>query len=166
MEKDASDAKTKVMEMVKDLHVAMLSTRGPDGKFHSRPMAVSDATFQGSLYFLTDVGSGKIHDLATYPETIVTFADSGQQKYVAMRGIGAITQDKAAIKDHWTAAARAWFPNGVDDPGIALITVEIEEAEYWDAPSGKMVVLYAYAKAFVTGKRPGNVGENARVDMT
>ena len=166
MEKDAPDAKNKVMEMVKDLHVAMLSTRGPDGKFHSRPMAVSDATFRGSLYFLTDIGSGKIHDLATYPETIVTFADPGHQKYVAMRGRGTITQDKAAIKDHWTAAARAWFPKGTDDPDIALIEVELEEAEYWDAPSGKMVVLYAYAKAFVTGKRPGNVGENARVDMT
>ena len=28
-----------------------------------------------------------------------------------------------------------------------------------------MVVLYAYAKAIVTGHKPGNVGENERVSM-
>ena len=164
---DRSDraAKDKVMEMIKDLNIAMLSTRGPDGKFHSRPMAASDATFEGTLYFLTDIESGKIHDLETDPETVITFSDHGKQKYVALRGHGEILRDRAAIKDHWTSAARAWFPKGQDDPSIALIKVEIEEAEYWDAPSAKMVVLYAYAKALVTGQKPGNVGEHERVSM-
>lgn len=165
MDQDDEAARTKVMELVKELGIAMLSTRGTDGKFHSRPMAVSDSEFKGKLYFLTDVRSGKVHDLETDPETIVTFSDHSSQKYVAMRGRGAITADKAAIKDHWTASAKAWFPKGVDDPDISLITVDVEDAEYWDAPSGKMVVLYAYAKAMVTGHKPGNVGEHERVSM-
>jgi general stress protein 26 len=164
---DQSDqaAKIKVMEMIKDIHIAMLSTRGPDGKFHSRPMAASDATFTGALYFLTEHESGKIHDLEKDPETLITFADPEKQKYVALRGHGEIARDRAAIKDHWTPAARAWFPKGQDDPSIALIKVDIEQAEYWDAPSGKMVVLYAYAKALLTGHKPGNVGEHERVSM-
>ena len=157
--------RTKVMEMVKTLSIAMLSTRGTDGKFHSRPMAASDAEFSGTLYFLTDVGSGKTHDLERDPETIVTFSDRHTQQYVAIRGRGSITTDRSAIRDHWTAAAKAWFPKGVDDPSIALIKVDVEDAEYWDAPSGKMVVLYAYAKAAITGQKPGNVGENERVSI-
>ena len=165
MDQHDEATRTKLIEMVRDLNIAMLSTRGTDGKFHSRPMAVSDAEFKGRLYFLTDVRSGKVHDLETDPETIVTFSDHGAQRYVAMRGRGAITADKAAVEEHWTAAAKAWFPKGVDDPDISLITVDIEDAEYWDAPSGKMVVLYAYAKAMVTGHKPGNVGENERVSM-
>ncbi len=165
MDQHDEATRTKVMDMVKDLKIAMLSTRGPDGKFHSRPMAASDAEFSGSLYFLTDVESGKVHDLETDPETIVTFSDHHAQKYVALRGRGSITTDKAAVRDHWTASAKAWFPKGVDDPSIALITVIIEDAEYWDAPSGKMVVLYAYAKAMITGQKPGNVGENERLSL-
>lgn len=153
------------MEIVKDLGIAMLSTRGPDGKFHSRPMAVSDAEFEGKLYFLTDVRSGKTHDLETDPETIVTLSDAKAQKYVAMRGRGAITTDKAAVREHWTPSAKAWFPKGVDDPDIAVITVDIEDAEYWDAPSNKFVVLYAFAKAVATGHKPGNVGEHERVSL-
>ena len=46
-----------------------------------------------------------------------------------------------------------------------MIKVVVEEAEYWDAPSSKMVVLYAYAKGLVTGQKPGNVGEHERVAM-
>ena len=164
---EASDqaARDRVMEMVKDIPIAMLSTRGPDGKFHSRPMAASDSTFDGTLYFLTDIQSGKTHDLVEDPETIVTFSDPAKNRYVALRGHGTISQDHAAIKDHWTPAARAWFPKGQDDPSIALIKVEIEDAEYWDAPSGRMVVLYAYAKALATGHKPGIVGDHDRVTM-
>ena len=69
------------------------------------------------------------------------------------------------MRDHWTPSAKAWFPKGVDDPDIAVITVDVEDAEYWDAPSGKIVVLYAYAKAVVTGHKPGNVGEHERVSL-
>lgn len=165
MDQHDEATRTKVIEMVKDLRIAMLSTRGPDGKFHSRPMAVSDAEFNGTLYFLTDVRSGKIHDLETDPETVVTFSDHGVQKYVAMRGRGSLTTDKTAIRDHWTPTAKAWFPKGVDDPDIALIRVDVEDAEYWDAPSRKMVVLYAYAKAALTGQKPGNVGEHERLSL-
>ena len=165
MDQHDEATRTKLIEMIKDLDIGMLSTRGTDGKFHSRPMAVSDVEFKGKLYFLTDVRSGKVHDLETDPETIATFSDPKAQRYVALRGRGSLTTDKTTIRDHWTSEARAWFPKGVEDPDIALIALDIEDAEYWDAPSGKMVVLYAYAKAALTGHKPGNVGENERVSM-
>ena len=159
------DTKTHLMDLIKKVHIAMLSTKGSDGHFHSRPMATSDVEFDGSLYFLTDDHSGKIHDLEREPEVIVTYADSGKQIYVALRGKGELLHDKEAVKKHWTAAARGWFPKGSDDPNIAVIKVAIEDAEYWDAPNGKMVVLIAYAKAMLTGERPGNIGEHERVNI-
>ena len=165
MDRTDQAAKDKVMELIKDIPIAMLSTRGPDRKFHSRPMATSDTAFDGKLYFLTDIGSGKTHDLEGDAETLVTYSDHSANRYVALRGQGTISQDRAAISDHWTAAARAWFPKGKDDPSVALITVEIEDAEYWDAPSGRMVMLYAYAKALATGQKPGNIGDHDRVSM-
>ncbi len=165
MDRNDQAAKDKVIEIIKDIHIAMLATRGPDGKFHSRPMAASDATFDGTLFFLTEIESGKVHDLESDRESLITFSDPGKRTYVSLRGTGAIIRDKSEIKKHLTAEARAWFPKGVEDPGIALIEVDIEEAEYWDAPSGKMVVLYAYAKAMVTGQKAGNVGEHERVSM-
>ena len=153
------------MTLIKQVKIAMMSTRGSDGHFHSRPMATSDVAFDRALYFLTNDHSGKIMDLEREPETILTYADEGKQLYIALRGESTVITDKETIKAHWLASARGWFPKGVDDPDIALIKTTIKDAEYWDAPNGKMVVLYAYAKAMLTGEKPGNIGEHARVNL-
>lgn len=158
-------ARAKVMELIKDMRIAMLATRGPDGKMRSRPMAVSDTAFDGHLYFLTGEGSGKVHDLERDRETVITFADAHKNAYVALRGEASISTDRAAIRKHWSEPARAWFPKGVDDPAVALVTVKIDEAEYWDSPSGRMVLIYGYAKAVLTGERPKHVGEHGKVEM-
>ena len=155
----------RLVELLKKVRIAMFASRGPDGRFHSRPMATSDVAFDGSVYFITDENSGKVDDLARDPETIVTYSDEGKQIYLSLRGRADVITDKDVIKQHWTASARGWFPGGADDPRVALIRVQVEDAEYWDAPNGKVAVLYAYAKAMVTGERPGNVGEHARVSI-
>ncbi len=155
----------RLMTLLKDVRTAMMATRGPDGHFHSRPMATSDVDFDGALYFLTDDHSGKIEDLTREPETLLTYSDESKQIYISLRGEGEVITDKEVIKRHWTASARGWFPKGPDDPAVALVKVTIRDAEYWDAPNGKAVILYAYAKAMLTGKRPDHIGEHERVTM-
>jgi hypothetical protein len=59
---------------------------------------------------------------------------------------------------------RTWFPKGVSDPEIALLKVEIDQAEYWDAPSSTMVYVTGYAKAALTGKSP-HPGENEKLQL-
>lgn len=165
MTEPANHDHAKLIELVKDMHIAMMTTRGTDGKLRSRPMAVSDVAFDGNLYFLTGEGSGKVHDLEKDSEIVVTFANTDDSTYVAVRGTGSISQDRAAIKAHWSEAARGWFPKGAEDPNIALITVKIDEAEYWDTPSGRMVMAFSYAKAMLTGKPAGKVGEHGKVSL-
>jgi general stress protein 26 len=46
-----------------------------------------------------------------------------------------------------------WFPEGLDDPELALIKVSPVNAEYWDSSSNKMVVLFSMVKAALTGTR-------------
>jgi general stress protein 26 len=160
-----SDPHKRLAELLKKVNIAMLSTRGSDGHFHSRPMATSDVEFDGAVYFLTDEHSGKIHDLEKDAEAIVTYSDEKQQIYIALRGRGELIRDKAVIKEHWTAQARGWFPKGPDDPNVELIKIAIVEAEFWDAPNQKAVILFAYAKAMLTGERPKNIGEHERIEV-
>jgi general stress protein 26 len=158
-------SKERLMTLLKDVRIAMMSTRGSDGHFHSRPMATSDIEFDGALYFLSSDHSGKVMDLQRDTDTILTYADEGKQLYIALRGDTEVITDKESIKAHWTASARGWFPKGPDDPEVALLKVTIREAEYWDAPNGKAVVLFAYAKAMLTGEKPGNIGEHGRLNL-
>jgi general stress protein 26 len=159
-------SKDRLMTLLKDVGIAMMATRGADGHFHSRPMAKSDLSDpEGALFFLTNDHSGWVKDIARDSETLLTFANESKQLYIALRGETAVITDKGQIKEHWTPSARGWFPKGPDDPEIALLKVTIHDAEYWDAPNGKMVVLLAYAKAAVTGQKPGNIGEHERLSL-
>lgn len=160
-----TDAQKKLMSLIEGIDVAMLATRGADGKFRSRPMALADSEFDGHLYFLTGDDSGKVHDLERDKESVVTFADPSKSSYVALRGEASISTDRAAIKQHWTEKARGWFPKGSDDPNLALIAVKIDEAEYWDTPSGRMVIAYSYAKALITGEPNKNAGDHGKVSL-
>jgi len=74
-------------------------------------------------------------------------------------------RDRSRIDATWAEPMRAWFPNGKDDPQIALIRVHPTKGEYWDSPSSTMVHLYGYLKASVTGKPPTELSDTAKVNL-
>ncbi len=45
------------------------------------------------------------------------------------------------MEELWRPAYRAWFPQGLDDPPLALLKMDVEQAEYWDMLSSTMVSL-------------------------
>ena len=61
-------------------------------------------------------------------------------------------------------ALKAWFPKGVDEPDIALLKINADQAEYWDAPSSPVAHLIGLAKAAVTGQT-AHPGENEKVSL-
>ena len=64
-----------------------------------------------------------------------------------------IITDKQSIKNKWSPIVKAWFPNGVDDPNIALLKVTPYDVYYWDAETGKMISFLKIAASAVTGKK-------------
>jgi len=52
-ELSGEEGKKKIAELVKDIGIAMMTTVAKDGKMSSRPMAVQDTPFDGTLWFLT-----------------------------------------------------------------------------------------------------------------
>jgi general stress protein 26 len=152
-EKSGADAQKKVRELIKDSRIAMLTTRGGDGLLHSRPMATSEAEFDGTLWFLTHRRSHKVEELERDPEVHLSYSREGKENYVSVAGTGQLVTDKATIEKLWSEPARAWFPKGLDDPDLAALKVTVIQAEYWDAPAGSLVLAYSYLKALATGKR-------------
>jgi general stress protein 26 len=141
----------KIAELVKGIRIAMLSTIDASGRTHSRPMATQDEPFNGTLWFLTRISSEKIGDIAQRHNVTLDYADPGNSKYITLRGTASSNQDKAKIKDLWNPMYKAWFPNGEDDPEIAVLKVDIAEGDYWEANSSKIIMGIRYVAAAVTG---------------
>ena len=85
----------------------------------------------------------------------------------AKRRIGVVTQTNTLDRslDVWHPALRTWFPEGKDDPSIALIRVHPAKGEYWDSPSSTFVQLYGSVKAALTGQPATEIGEQRKVSL-
>ncbi len=149
-----SDKVRKLAELIKDVQFAMLTTVCPDGSLRSRPMATQQVDFDGDLWFFTRASAPKASELEQHAQVNVSYANPDDQRYVSVSGRAEIVRDREKAASLWNPVYRAWFPDGLDDPDLALIRVDVETAEYWDPPSGAMVQLYGYVKAAMTGQPP------------
>jgi general stress protein 26 len=141
----------KISELVKGIHICTMTTVANDGQMSSRPMAVQDTPFDGTLWFLTRAGSEKVGEIAADQDVTLTFAEPKDSKYIALKGTASVSGDRGKIKELWNPMYKAWFPKGEDDPEIAVLKVKVGEADYWEASGLKIVMLAKYAVAAVTG---------------
>lgn len=155
------DAKKKLWSMIKEVRFAMLTTEDA-GHLRARPMVAVQKEFDGTLWFFTRASSHKVDEVQSDERVGVTYADPGQQNYVSMSGTAKLVRDSGAIGAHWVESLRTWFPKGKDDPDVALLKVDVDAAEYWDAPNSTMVHAYGYVKAVMTGTSP-HPGENEKI---
>ena len=154
----------KVGELIKDIKMAMLTTEAEDGVLRSRPMATQNSPFDGTLWFFTSANSGKVSELDWNPEVNLSCAEPSDTKYVSISGNGEIVRDRAKMEELWSDIYKAWFPQGLNDPDVCLLRVEVSAAEYWEAKSGKMVQLFGYMKALATGE-PAQGAEHGSMDI-
>ena len=155
---------SEIAELIKDIRIATLTTRDDQGKLRSRPMGTQDADFEGTLWFLTYDDSPKTAEIEAHSDVNISYSDPGSQRFVSISGRARVSNDRKMINELWNPALKAWFPKGQDDPHIAVIEVEAEEAEYWDSPSSTFVKAAGFAKAALTGK-PYLPGDNKKVNL-
>ncbi|WP_207483537.1 pyridoxamine 5'-phosphate oxidase family protein [Arenibaculum pallidiluteum] len=159
---DQAGEMEKVWDLVKSCEIAMLTTVQEDGTLHSRPMGtLRNQDFDGTIWFFTKLDSAKVDEVNRRHEVNLAYAHPGKQNYVSIAGTGEVVRDPAKAKELWTEVLRTWFPEGLDDPQLALLKVETKVAHYWDSPSSMLVHGYGYLKAALTGKPPkgGDEGE-------
>lgn len=155
----------KIQDMIKDIRIAMLTTAGEDGRVYSRPMATQETRFQGELWFLTRQDSGKVDEIRHNAHVNVAYADTKNATFISLSGKAQISKDRQKIHELWNPMYKAWFPQGEDDPEISVIKVEVEDAEYWDAPSSALIRNYRILKASIT-KDGSQVGEHEHVNLS
>jgi general stress protein 26 len=126
----------------------------------ARPLSARPDREAGRIYFLTDLSGAKDEQIARFPKVTLAFADVRNHDYVAITGKAEVSDDRARIRDLWTAADKAWWDTA-DDPSIRLIVFEPEDAEIWKGPNRLIAGAKLLAAAF-TGAKPA-FGENTKV---
>ena len=134
------DPTKKLRKLVKGTRVVMLTTLTPDGRFRSRPMIAGDLE-GGALLFLTRVPTAKTSDIADQQRVHLAFADPDKNRYVSISGQASIQRDAERVRALWAKKHKTWFPGGKKDPDLAVLRVQIDQAEVWDRKANGMVPL-------------------------
>lgn len=162
-EKTREESIEKLKTLINDIDFAMLTTIN-GGHLRSRPMSTQKYEGEDELWFFTSDETHKVDEIEADNRVNVGYSKPDDNVYVSVSGRASISKDRAKMEELWNPVLKAWFPDGLEDPTLCLLKVNIEEAEYWDSPNSKLVQLAGFVKAIVTGKAAEG-GEYGRVSL-
>lgn len=156
---------SQLKELIEEAKIGMLTTEDEDGTLRSRPLQTVGVDDGGVLWFFTSASSPKVAEAkADGGRVNVSYANPAKYDFVSVSGQASLVRDRKKMREMWTKWVEAFFPKGIDDLDLALLRVDIEKAEYWDAPGSAVGRMYGLAKALTTGNQNA-LGENRKVRL-
>ncbi len=155
----------KLSDLIGDVRIAMMTTIEPDGSLRARPMATQESEFDDTLWFFTGEHDPKVDEVQRDHRVNISYSSKDGNIWVSVSGIAEVVRDRQKIDELWKPYLKAWFPKGKDDPELALLKVDVEQAEYWDSSSSTIVHAVGLVKALTTGK-PYRPGDNEKLQLT
>ena len=129
-----------------DMTMFLGLAEGEDG--HARPMTAQledglydHGEYRGPIWFFTSTNNALYQQIQQAqladkaPRAMAHFTSKGHDVWATLHGTLSTTRDPATIDRLWNRFVAAWY-DGNDDPKIALIRLDAENAEIWiDASS-------------------------------
>ena len=161
----------ELYELIEEMEIAILTTRRPDGRLVSRPMATQARSEGADLWFVTDIETHKVDELTAEPQVNVAYLNPRSMEWVSVSGRARLTDDAEKIRELYRPDWRAWFPEGGGagedggpaDPRLLLIAVDAESVAYMKNDKPRPVVLFEVVKGLITGEQP-DVGRMEHIE--
>ena len=129
----------KFIAKLKDSPFVMIGLN--DGN-HSEPMTAQiDDDQPNTLFFF----AGKDNRIAGGGGAMAQFVGKGHDFFACLAGDVSQDNDRGQIDKLWNKQVEAWFPEGKEDPNLALLRFDIDSAELWETDislSGRVKMLF------------------------
>ncbi len=134
-----TEAVKLLKEIVDHQGACLMITRPQEDPPTSRPMGVAEVDEQGNFWFITLLHSDKCDHVAGDPRVHLHFMNPKAQEYLSVYGRAQIVDDRERVKKLFNPLAKAWVPEGSDNPDLRLLKVSPDECAYWDTKDGTVV---------------------------
>lgn len=126
----------QLTSLIEDLDCGMLTTVDDDGSLHSRPMSIcGEIDTDGTMWFFTFANSHKVAEIEQRHEVNLSFTALDEGRYISISGTAELVRERNKIQEKWQPDLQVWFPQGLNEPDMALLKVKINRVDYWDSPS-------------------------------
>jgi len=160
---DEATTETVWQEMAKQ-PTCMLITRALEGGLRARPMGPLPRRDDNAVWFVTDRTDAKDNEIEAEPQVCLTFSDEDRNVYLSVTALASPVNDPQKLKELWTPAHTAFFPDGPADPNALLIKAVPSKAEIWDGPNSDILISLKMLTSAAAGTPP-NLGTNQKVSM-
>lgn len=99
---------------------------------HSRPMTALIENGGGPIWFFTATDNSIVQHLKNGAAATATFASKGHDLFATIQGSLSHHMDRATIDRLWNPFIAAWYKGGKDDPKLALLRFDPNEAQVWE----------------------------------
>ena len=153
----------RVWDIIEQVGVCMFTTHAAGEGLRARPLEARPDREAGIIYFVTDLRSGKEHEIESEQDVGLAFVDAKQNAYLSITARAEVQRDHARAAKIWKTTDNTWW-HGPDDPNVCVLRVRPVTAELWDGPASRIVTTFEFVKALLTGEKP-NLGENRKVTV-
>lgn len=150
-------------EIIDSATICMLTTHNHAGGLCSRPMYTQELDVNGNIWFFSSSGSHVVSEIRNNHQVHVTYT-AGKEKFVSASAVAHEVFDRARMIELWTPMMHAWFPQGIETPDLVLLRLELQDVEYWDAPSSPVTKVAGFFKSMVSDQ-PYKPGHHEKVNL-
>ena len=98
---------------------------------HARPMTALTEGESGPLWFFTSVDNAMVQQLPQGSRAVAAFVAKDHDLFASIKGTLHRDDNRAVIDRLWNPFVAAWYEGGKDDPKLALLRLDAEDAEIW-----------------------------------
>jgi general stress protein 26 len=153
-----------VWSLMQEIKVPMVVTHdGDNGRMRASPMAAHLDPDANAIFFLTDAQAAKDKEIDLNDTVCLVFSDIRKQHYVSLTGRAELSDDRAKIKQLWSALDSAFWSDE-NDPSIRVLKITPTIAEYWGR-AGAVASTVEMVKAALTGSQP-ELRSNEKMELS
>jgi general stress protein 26 len=135
---------------------------GGGAPHHTQPMTAFAEPETGEIWFFSRDDTELVQEIGAGVSAVFVFQQKDVQACLA--GRLSLHRDPARIDRYWNAVIAAWYPDGKEDPHLALIRMTLDDAQVWISQAGPARFAWEIAKANATHRAP-DLGGRANLDF-
>ena len=158
---DRAEVEADLWDQIKDARVGMLGAiDGPPR--HFQPMTPFADKDESRVWFFTRRDTELFKALGTGRQAMFIIQNTKYQACIE----GRLTErtDSAKVEEYWNPVVASWYPDGKDDPNLALVSFEPKDAEIWLNQASLVRFAWEVAKANASDTIP-DMGDRASVSF-
>jgi general stress protein 26 len=158
---DHAAVERQLWDEIEKHHTGMLGITGSSAH-HTQPMTAFVESEHKKIWFFTRTDTDLAREIAEGQPAMFVYQQKEMQACIA--GELTLQHDPARLEKYWNAVVAAWYPEGKDDPRLALLCLDCADAQVWVSQAGPAKFAWEIAKANATKHTP-DLGGRASLDF-